>query len=157
MKPFFSLLFAFAGLLFFAGCETSKGENDVPRVFLESRLGNMSDLEEMVVETEIGEIVVPVSKMPILSEVDVARVDLVQVELGKALAFTLRKRGELRLMQASSGNMGGRLVITIGGEPIGIRRIDGPINDGVLFAFVNTPDDELPELVNRINDSLKSL
>lgn len=151
-----SLFFVSAlSLILFSGCETSKGGGDTPRVFLESRLGNMSDLEELVVQTEIGEIAVPVSKTPIISEVDVARVDLVQVELGKALAFTLRKRGQLRLMQASSGNLGGRLVITIGGEPIGIRRIDGPINDGVLFAFVNTPDEELPDLVTRINDSLK--
>ena len=129
----------------------------MPRVFVESRLGNMSDLEEMVVRTQSGEIRVPVAKSPILTERDVARVDLVKVELGMALAFKLRNRGQLRLMQASSGNLGGRLVITVGGEPIAIRRVDGPITDGVLFAFVNAPDEELPELVTRINDSLKSL
>ncbi|MEM9026603.1 MAG: hypothetical protein AAGB06_06675, partial [Verrucomicrobiota bacterium] len=148
------LLGALSWVLF--GCQ-STDTSGLPRVYLESRMGNMRDLETVEIKSSQGSVEIPVAKAPILVETDIARVDLVQVELGKALAFTLRTRGQLRLLQGSAGNLGSRMVVTVGGEPIGVRRIDRPIQNGILYVFAMVPDSELPALVERINEALKSL
>ncbi|MGB0372272.1 MAG: hypothetical protein ACPGN3_13145 [Opitutales bacterium] len=156
MKSLLSIISCLSVGLFMIGCG-STDSSSLPRVYIESRMGNMRDLENLEVKTDQGNISIPVATSPILVETDIARVDMVQVELGKALAFTLKKRGQLRLMQTTGSNLGGRLVVSVGGEPIGVRRIDGPINNGVLYVFAMVPDSELPELVSRINEALKAL
>jgi hypothetical protein len=46
----------------------------------------------------------------------------------------------------TGSHQGRRLVLTLNGDARGARRIDGPIADGVLYIFVEVPDEELAAL-----------
>jgi len=54
-------------------------------------------------------------------------------------------------------SMGGRIVLTVNGNAIGARRIDGAIQDGNLYTFVEVDDEELGQLVLDIKKSLVHL
>ena len=142
--------------VFFTACE-STDQGAFPRLLIESRMGNMRDLKTVTIQSDYGDLEIPVSDVPVLTEYDFSRADIAQVDLGKVLALTLSQRGKLRMFQATAGNMGNQLVLTVGGKPVGARRIDGPMQEGVFFIFVALPDSELPALVEDINEALQQL
>ena len=43
------------------------------------------------------------------------------------------------------------------GRAMGARRIDGPLGDGLLLVFVETPDDKLPALQTGLNKTAVEL
>jgi hypothetical protein len=100
---------------------------------------------------------VAVGVQPVLSENDLANVELVRVELGQCLMFKVTPSATRDLYRLTAANQGRRLVLTVNGEPLGARRIDGPLTDGVVFVFAEVEDADLPRLVQNLKRSTLAL
>ena len=94
-----------------------------------------------------------VNSRPILTEGDIVNVELVQVELGKCLFFQLSPSATRDFYRISVAHQGRRLALMIDNVALGARRVDGPITNGVVFVFVELPDDALPALVEKLKKS----
>lgn len=86
-----------------------------------------------------------ISPRPVLGEADLRNVELVKVDLGLCLLFEFVPDSARDLLRLTAANLGRRLVVTLNGKPFGARLIDGPIQTGQLYMFVELPDDELTE------------
>ena len=53
--------------------------------------------------------------------------------------------------------MGSRIVFMVNGNAIGARRIDGAIQDGNFYTFVEIDDEELGQLVLNIKQTIVEL
>jgi hypothetical protein len=136
----FALLVA-AGVM---GCSTASSpveRTTLARFHLESReaIGPRTILPQS--ETEIT-----VSAKPVFTEFDLTSVAIVETELGKCLSFQLTAAAARDLYRLSVMNVGQRLVLTVDGKAMGARRIEEPIDDGVLLVFIEMADDQLPAL-----------
>lgn len=98
-----------------------------------------------------------VNAKPVLTEGDVLDVELVQVDLGLCLAFKLTPSAARDFYRLSGSHQGRRLVLVVNDATLGARRIDGAIGDGVVFIFLELPDDELPGLVANLKKSTVAL
>jgi len=94
-----------------------------------------------------------VNPKPVITEGDVVNVELVQVDLGKCLMFQLTPSAARDFYRLSGTHQGRRLVLLINDVAIGARRLDGAMADGLVYIFVEMPDDQLPELVVRLKGS----
>lgn len=92
---------------------------------------------------------------PVLSTEDFALVRLVQVKYGYALELTATNHGRHQLARVTGQHLGYRLVLVVNGLPIGARRIDGMLDDGILYSFVEVEDEGLDELVRKLNHTLR--
>ncbi|MDO8545554.1 MAG: hypothetical protein Q7S40_34355 [Opitutaceae bacterium] len=136
---------AFMGVLLVAGCQSTKPKDYQPtlaRFYLES-----ADGRGMAVTLPRSEVRMSLNAQPVLREADIVDVDLVQVELGKCLAFRLTGSAARDCYRMSASHQGRRLVLLINGEALGARRIDAPIGDGMVLVFVEVPESALPKLV----------
>ncbi|MES2696232.1 MAG: hypothetical protein V4773_22360 [Verrucomicrobiota bacterium] len=143
------------GLLASAGCSSqAKKPKDyttlLPRFFLEA--GN--DVTGLPVKLPQSGVGISVNSKPVITEGDIVGVELVQVDLGKALMFQLTGSGTRDFYRMTVSNVGRRLVLTINDAPLGARRLDGAIADGVIFVFVEAPEDELPEMVKNLKKTV---
>lgn len=142
-------LLALVGALTLAGCATTgTGEKDfepvVARFYLEDPTGSGA---AVAMRLPVSDTVVAVDPRVVISEADIARVELVRVDLGLCLLFVMSPEDARGLTVLTSANLGRRLVLTLNGRPVGARLIDTPITDGMLYTFVEIPDEELPALV----------
>jgi hypothetical protein len=94
-----------------------------------------------------------INSKAVLTEGDIVDVELVQVELGRALMFKLTPAATRDFYRVSGTNQGRRLVLFINGDPLGARRIDGAIADGIVYVFVEIPESALPALVQDLKKS----
>lgn len=94
---------------------------------------------------------------PVLTEGDVANVELVQVELGKCLMFQLTASAARDFYRLSATNQGRRMALFINGRAVGARRIDGPIVNGTIYVFVEAPEPDLPALVENLKKTAVAL
>jgi hypothetical protein len=124
-----------------------------PRFFLEA--GSSSD-GTVVVLPKSG-VNVTVNSKPVLTEGDIINVELAQVDLGKCLVFELTPTARRDFYRLSGSHQGRRLVLTVNDNALGARRIDGVIENGVVFIFVETNDEALPELVRNLKKSSVAL
>ena len=97
-----------------------------------------------------GGVVLALNQKPVLTEGDVANVELVQVDLGRCVMFQLTPAATRDFYRLSVTHQGRRLALLLDGVPAGARRIDGAIADGVLFMFLERPDEMLPALVDNL-------
>ena len=137
------------------GCATPpvvSGEPALARFFLES--SNRAGTEMILPQSETA---ITVDVKPVVTEFDIVRVDIAEVELGKCLQFQLTPAASRDLHRLSVANQGQRLVLMVKGRAMGARRIDGPLADGVLMVFVETPDDQLPALQKGLNETSAEL
>jgi hypothetical protein len=79
----------------------------------------------------------------VLSEVDIANVELVRVDLGLCLMFDCTPEGARDLLRLSAANLGRRVIITLNGVALGARLFEGAIPDGRLFIFVEMNDEQI--------------
>jgi hypothetical protein len=93
---------------------------------------------------------IAVNSKPVLTEGDIANVELVQVELGQCLMFQLTATASRDFYRLSVTHQGRRLVLLVDGVALGARRIDGPISDGTVFVFAEVAEADLPALVNNL-------
>jgi|GEM_PF-876264 len=96
-------------------------------------------------------VLVRVAPKPVLSEFDIAEVALAEVDLGLCLAFRLTGAAARDLYRMSVSQMGKRLVLLVNGQALGARVLDGAIEGGVLFMFIEAEDAALPALVRDLN------
>ena len=88
-----------------------------------------------------------------LTEYDFLDVGVVELDLGLCLQFTLSHQASRAFYQTSANNQGKRLVLLVNGKALGLRRIDRPVSNGVIYVFVEVPDGELPELAKNLKDT----
>lgn len=93
---------------------------------------------------------IAVHAQPVLRTTDVASLEVVQVELGKAVEVKLTPTAarELERISAAAGRR--RLVFVANHVPLGALRLNGPITDGVVSVFLEVPDAYLPRLLTTL-------
>ena len=129
----------------------------VPRLLVEARGIQYGALGGNVIELPKSGTRIAVQKEPLVSEFDIANVELVKVDMGLALLIQLNERGARALYRGTVTSMGGRVVFSVNGNAIGARRIDAAISDGNLYTFVEVDDDSLGQLVIDLKRSIVEL
>ncbi len=118
----------------------------VARFFLEAR---PDELAVPVTLPQSG-VTLKVAPKPVLVEYDIVNAEIAQVELGRCLLVQLSPAAARDLYRLSVGAVGRRLVLTLNDEAIGARRIEAAMAEGFVLIFVETPDERLPEIVERL-------
>ncbi|WPJ94720.1 hypothetical protein SH580_14895 [Coraliomargarita algicola] len=160
MRPIALLLFLiFTSLgLLFVGCKKDAAENlSVPRLMLETRGVNYGSIVGDTAVLPVSGMTISIQGEPVVSEFDIRNVELVKVDRGLALLIQVGGQGARDLYRASVTNMGARIVLTVNGNAIGARRIDGAIADGNFYTFVEVDDEEIGPLVIDLKRSLIEL
>ena len=151
-------LIVFSAALVLSGCKSELGRKPenlkVPRLMVEARGVTYGSLQTKAIELPQSGTKVALQKEPLINEFDILNAELVKVQLGMALLLELSEKGARELYRGTVTNMGGRIVLLINGNPVGARRIDGPIQNGKYYTFVELPDESLGELVLDLKDSL---
>ncbi len=142
--------------LLLGGCASSKAPKDykptLTRFFLESATGDGTPITLPKSSVRIA-----VNSKPVITEGDITNVEIVQVDLGKCLFFQLSPTATRDFYRMTVSHQGRRLVLVINDVPLGARRIDGAITNGVVFVFAEMPDEELPELVTNLKKTSAAL
>ena len=145
------ILACLAGL---AGCRSTTIENPhIPTIHLEAS-GSVPGEENPFVTLPVSETKVRVFDQPIFDPQDIIRIEIVRVERGLAVRYLLTPTASRELIRSSGDNIGYRFVFFDNSVPIGARKIDGVIEDGILYTFLEVPDEDLPELVADMNRTL---
>lgn len=97
-----------------------------------------------------------INDLPVFVEADIAQVSVVRVDLGMCLMFQFQPTAQRSLYRLSGDRQGRRLVLIYNGLPLGARRLEGVIDGGVLFIFVEVEDAQLPGLAEEMNDLLRA-
>ena len=129
----------------------------VPRLMIESRGMDYAGSRGVKLTLPISGSTIQVESKPIVNEFDIINVEMVKVDIGLALMLELTDKGRRELYRRSVTNKGNRLVLTSNGEAIGARVLDGAITDGILYTFVEIPDDELGQFVLDLKASIAEL
>jgi len=138
----------FAALLLLPACKTTKGpgfeyQKSVARFYFESEEGTIATLP-------VSEARIQISSKIAVSEFDILDVQMADVELGRCLAFSLTRAASNAFYQASANNLGRRLILMIDGDPIGVRKVDTPIANGVIYIFLEVPDSRLGDIATNL-------
>lgn len=155
----YHLLIALLALVF-CGCKKEEINTEnfrVPRLMVETRGVQYGSLGGEVVQLPVSGTRIPLQKDPLVSEFDIVNVEMVKVDMGLALLIQTTEKGARALYRGTVTNMGGRIVLTVNDNPIGARRVDGAIQDGNLYTFVEIDDEELGQLVLEIKETLAQL
>ena len=140
-----------AGLLV-SGCQSGAEPRDytalLARIFLEA-----ANADGTPVTLPQSGVRLSVNSKPVITEGDIVNVELVQVDLGKCLLIQLTPSATRDFYRLSVTHQGRRLVLTVNGDALGARRLDGVITNGVIYVFVEVPETELPALVNNLKKS----
>jgi hypothetical protein len=153
-----SFLILFSSLGFLVACKKGKLENlSVPRLMIETRGVNYSASTGEVVMLPVSRTTINIEGVPVVNEFDIQNVEMVKVDMGVALLVQTRGQGLRDLYRASVSNMGNRIVFMVNGNAIGARRIDGAIQDGNFYTFVEVDDEELGQLVLDIKETIVEL
>lgn len=142
-----------------AGCLGNGSKKDgltIARLHLESK-GQFGSLAVETVQLPVSGALIQVSTEPLISEFEILNAEVVQVDLGKALLLQLNEQGARQLYRTSVSQRMRRLVLEVNGNPIGARVLDGPIQDGLLYTFVEVDESELYELVASIKETILEL
>jgi hypothetical protein len=144
------------GLL--VACKKEKLENlSVPRLMVETRGVNYSASTGEVVMLPVSRTTINIEGVPVVNEFDIQNVEMLKVDMGVALLVQTAGQGARDLYRASVSNMGSRIVFMVNGNAIGARRIDGAIQDGNFYTFVEVDDEELGQLVLDIKETIVEL
>lgn len=139
-------------LLLSAGCAqatASRGGGTTARFFLETE----HDAAALVVLPVSG-VQIAVEAKPVFSEFDLVDVQVAREELGECLRFQFSGAAARDLFRLTTTRQGRRLVLLIGGQPLGARRIDRPWQEGQLQIFVERPDSALPALAAELRETV---
>lgn len=154
------LLIPLLAALVLSGCKKDKLEAEgmkVPRLMVETRGVQYGGLGGEVVQLPTSGTRIALQKEPLVNEFDIANVDLVKVDMGLALLIQTNERGARALYRGTVSNMGGRIVLTVNNNAIGARRIDGAIQNGNFYTFVEVDDEELGQLVLDMKETIEEL
>ncbi|MEC8333596.1 MAG: hypothetical protein VXZ83_05665 [Verrucomicrobiota bacterium] len=155
LLPFFTSL----GICLLCGCKKEQYLKDLvlPRLMIESRGVDYGGMKGTTVTLPISGTSINIQDQPLVNEFDILNVEMVKVDLGVALLVQVSAQASRELYRGSISNMGGRIVLMVNGNAIGARRIDGAIEDGNYYTFVEVDDEELGKLVFDIKASLVTI
>ena len=163
-RNYLTLTSLLMSLLLTSGClESIEGyQNDienmqVPRLMVEARGIDYGGGSGSKVTLPISGTAIKLEREPVVAEYDIINVELVKVDMGIALMIQVTDKGSRELYRRSVTNAGSRIVFTCNGQPIGARRLDGTIEDGQFFTFVEIPDDEVGQFVLDLKASIAEL
>ncbi len=147
-----------ATLFLSSGCRRDRVIEDaaVPRLHLEVR-GGPGTGETINVQMETSRASLNVARMPLVNEFEITNIELVQVDLGLAVLIQMDELASRRLFRASVEHNGARVALLVGGVPVGLRRLDGPIQDGNFFIFVDLDDEATEQLVVDMRETLEKI
>lgn len=157
--PKYLLFFPLLALVL-CGCKKDKLDVEdlrVPRLMVETRGVDYGGLGGNVARLPVSGTRIPLRKEPLVNEFNIANVELVKVDMGMALLIQTNETGARQLYRGTVTHMGGRIVLTVNNNPIGARRIDGPIQNGNFYTFVEIDDEELGQLVLDMKKSIQQL
>lgn len=157
---FLLLLFGLSCFALLPGCRKGAQQPEgllVPRLMMEASGANYGAIINQGVTLPVSGSKIALSKEPLVGEFDIINAEMVKVDMGMALLLQTSELGGRALYRGSVNNMGSRIVLTINGNPIGARRIDGPIKGGNYFTFVELDDQSLGELVLQLKESIAYL
>ncbi len=97
-----------------------------------------------------SEIVISIDPKPVVMEFDITDAEVAEVPLGRCLLFRLTTAAARDLYRLTGTAQGSRLVLALNDHVFGARKIDRPMDDGVILVFVEMPDGELPGVVDRL-------
>ncbi|HAV12099.1 MAG TPA: hypothetical protein DCX06_01200 [Opitutae bacterium] len=148
-----------SSLCLLAACKKEEDLSNmkVPRLMIETRGVSYGNLSSDLVVLPLSRTKINLHQEPVVNEFEVINIDLVKVEMGMAILIYTTERGARALYRASVTNNGNRMVLMINGNPVGARRIDGAIQDGKFYTFVELPDDELEQFVLDVKDTITQL
>jgi len=141
-------------LLVFVGCRSTTIENPhVPTIYLEAA-GSVPGSEHPYVTLPISETKIRVFSNPVFDPMDIIRIEAVQVDRGMAVRYLLTPSASRQMIRSSVDNIGYRFIFFDNETAIGARMIDGVIDDGILYTFLEVPEEQLPELIEDMNRTL---
>ncbi len=140
-------------LLGSSGCQSTRPATSDGTVWARFHLESAPDVAGLPLALPQSGSRIAVNPKPVITEGDVVNVELVQVDLGKCLMFQLTTSAARDFYRLSGTHQGRRLVLVVNDVAVGARRIDGAMADGVVYIFVELPDDELPQLAARLKKS----
>jgi hypothetical protein len=151
MSHFHRLIPLLAGLILtgLPGCQSAKKPDYQPlvaRFFIEVRGGDTG----VPVLLPVSGVRITVEAKPVFVEYDVLNAEVAKVDLGDCLMLQLSSSAARDLYRLSVTHLGQRLVLFLNDQPVGVRRIDRPIADGVILIFIERPDADLASLVHRL-------
>ena len=150
LPAFLAIIMASAGF-FLSGCNTTSGFSADEMML--GRFVVEVEHDGTVVSMPISGARIQVNPQAMLTEYDFLDVGVVELDLGLCLQFTLSHQASRAFYQTSANNQGKRLVLLVNGKALGLRRIDRPVSNGVIYVFVEVPDGELPELAKNLKDT----
>lgn len=92
---------------------------------------------------------------PVVLEGDIVNVELARVQMGLGLLIQLSEIGARQLYRVTGSSQGEKLVLFINDQPVGVRVIDAPMQDGQFFTFVEMRDQALIELFPELKESVR--
>ncbi|MGK0310075.1 MAG: hypothetical protein ACJAYS_000912 [Lentimonas sp.] len=141
----------------FYGFKNHVENMQVPRLMIESRGMDYAGSGAVELTLPISGSVIQVESTPIVNEFDIINAEMVKVDMGLALMLELTDTGRRELYRRSVTNKGNRVVLTSNDKAIGARVLDGAINDGKFYTFVEMNDDELGEFILDLKASIAEL
>jgi len=151
------LILILGGFLVLTGCQSGPAEPKVQpliaRFFLEAHPGEPAAMLQL----PVSKLKLNVNPKPVLTEYDIAGVQVAKVDLGWCLLFHLTPAATKDFYRLSTGAQGLRLVVTLNGTPAGARRLDQVVGDGGLLMFLEVLDSDLPVLADRVRRTSESL
>lgn len=157
MKPFRTMLsWVFAGCVLFGSVScisTSRTAADAslePRFFLE-HAHHSPQRQDYKAVLPVSRSEINLLPFPAFDLNDIGNVEVVELPMGRALAFHFRAEAAKHLMSTSATATGRRLVLALGDRFVGARRFEGALTDGMLILFVELPDEKLEHIARSIN------
>jgi hypothetical protein len=89
------------------------------------------------------------------TEYDISNVEVLQGEFGPALMFQLTPEAGRDLFRHTVTNQGRRIVVTLNGQAVGAVRVDRPLSQGFIVAYVEMPGADLDKLTKAIVQTSK--
>lgn len=90
-----------------------------------------------------------------LERVDVARVDSDGIRID-GFYFKCSISGAKKLLSLTASNLNNFIVMKINGKPMGLRKIDTVIPDGMLFVIADVPKgQDLQKIADEINEAIQ--
>lgn len=153
------VLAAFGLAVALAGCNKEEAPENmaIPRLRAETRSAQYGSMTSEVMTLPVSGTRITVRNQPLVNEFEIVNVEMVEVELGSALLLQVSEKAARALYRQSVSNRGGRIVLTVNGNPVGARRVNRVIDDGNFYTFVEMPDEKLEELVIELRETVRYL
>ncbi len=136
-----------------AGCGRQE-EVMLVRMYLEAPTEGVGERMTFPVTLPRSGLSYAVYRQPVLLERMIVQVDRARVASGRvALRFVLDDEGRRELYRLSVSQRGRAIVTTINSVPVGVRVLDGTIEDGVFFTFVEVDGEELEALAVALQEN----